>query len=194
VLAVPRARIPKYWEIRTQGSSDASSGLGCAKHARQQHTRALGLLGAASCERCCACHSHRRYFVHLTLRRTYVVVSMYWCTVGGHGGGAQPLSTPPTQEEYNFPICDTSSRRLGQPTPAPSATQEQLACSPPRVATRGLNTRTFGLFGLCEFDLGVGNLSFCGCSIDTLSGERKKEEPHTSAGAVAARLCAARRQ
>ena len=95
-MAAPRLRcrglaFPKYWEVRTQGSSDASSGLGCATHARQQHAHALGPLHAASCERCCACHPHRRYFVHLTLRRAYVVVSVYWCTVGGPGGRSASL-------------------------------------------------------------------------------------------------------
>jgi hypothetical protein len=93
---------PNIWGVQTQGSSDTSSGLGCATHARQQHAHALGPLRAASCERCRACHSHRRYYVHLTLRRAYVVVSVYWCTVGGPGGALR-LSTPPTQEEYNYP-------------------------------------------------------------------------------------------
>ena len=117
---MPRARFPNIWGVRTQGSSDTSSGLGCAKHARQQHAHALGPLRAASCERCRACHPHRRYFVHLTLRRTYVVVSVYWCTVGG-AWGALSLSTPPTQEECNYhPSVIRASRRSGQPTPAPS--------------------------------------------------------------------------
>ena len=105
---------PNIWGVRTQGSSDTSSGLGCATHARQQHAHALGPLRAASCERCRACHSHRRYYVHLTLRRAYVVVSVYWCTVGGPGG-ALSLSTPPTQEEYNYPsvlaLEDQGNRR-----------------------------------------------------------------------------------
>ena len=54
---------------------------------------------------------------------------------------------------------------------------EQLACGPPRAATRDLSARAFSLFGLGGLDVGDDSLSFCGRSIDMLSGERKQEEP-----------------
>ena len=111
---MPRARIPK-WQILGISNSRLKrrklGPCGCATHARQPHAHALGPLRATSCERCRACHPHRRYFVP----------AVVWCLA--------PSSLPHQHAVCLWPLAQLILRWLSNsPSCAPAVPHSPMLC------------------------------------------------------------------